>query len=101
MKYFYPLLLLLSCLPAGAQSLYEKYERFLTTPRTYVCYRADGKLKMDGKLNESSWQKAEATAPFVDISGEGFPAPKYETNGPKCFGMTIICILVPFLKKKI
>ena len=46
MKYFYPLLLLLSCLPAGAQSLYEKYERFLTTPRTYVCYRADGKLKM-------------------------------------------------------
>ena len=80
MKYFYPLLLLLSCLPAGAQSLYEKYERFLTTPRTYVCYRADGKLKMDGKLNESSWQKAEATAPFVDISGEGFPAPKYETT---------------------
>ena len=53
MKYFYPLLLLLSCLPAGAQSLYEKYERFLTTPRTYVCYRADGKLKMDGKLIES------------------------------------------------
>ena len=66
MKYFYQLLLLLSCLPAGAQSLYEKYERFLTTPRTYVCYRADGKLKMDGKLNESSWQKAEATAPFVE-----------------------------------
>ena len=96
MKYFYPLLLLLSCLPAGAQSLYEKYERFLTTPRTYVCYRADGKLKMDGKLNESSWQKAEATAPFVDISGEGFMRQR-----PKCFGMTIICILVPFLKKKI
>ena len=69
MKYFYPLLLLLSCLPAGAQSLYEKYERFLTTPRTYVCYRADGKLKMDGKLNESSWQKAVAFVFFDDISG--------------------------------
>lgn len=80
LKYFYSLLLLLSCLPAGAQSLYEKYERFLTDPRTYVCYRADGKLKIDGKLNESSWQKAEATAPFVDISGEGFPVPKYETT---------------------
>lgn len=100
MKYFYQLLLLLSCLPAGAQSLYEKYERFLTTPRTYVCYRADGKLKMDGKLNESSWQKAEATAPFVDISGEDSPLPNMRQR-PKCFGMTIICILVPFLKKKI
>lgn len=100
MKYFYPLLLLLSCLPAGAQSLYEKYERFLTTPRTYVCYRADGKLKMDGKLNESSWQKAEATAPLSTSAERDSPLPNMRQR-PKCFGMTIICILVPFLKKKI
>ena len=74
------LLLLLFCLPMGAQSLFQKYERFLTEPRSYVCYRTDGKLKIDGKLTESAWQKAEATAPFVDISGEGFPTPKYETT---------------------
>lgn len=59
---------------------FEQYERFLTEPRTYVCYRPDGKLKIDGKLNESSWNKAASTAPFVDISGEGFPTPKYETT---------------------
>lgn len=73
MKYFYQLLLLLSCLPAGAQSLYEKYERFLTTPRTYVCYRADGKLKMDGKLNESSWQKAGSYRSFCRHQRRGIP----------------------------
>lgn len=77
---FCVLLLVCACLPATAQSLYEKFGRNLTAPRTYVCYRADGKLKIDGKLNESAWQKAEPTAPFVDISGEGFPAPKYETT---------------------
>lgn len=79
-KLFYSLLLLCVCFPVAAQSLFEKYERFLTDPRTYVCYRVDGKLKIDGKLNEASWAKAEATAPFVDISGAGFATPKYETT---------------------
>lgn len=79
-KLIYTLLLLLVTFPAMAQSLFEQYERFLTEPRTYVCYRPDGKLKIDGKLNESSWNKAAPTAPFVDISGEGFPTPKYETT---------------------
>lgn len=27
------------------QGLYEKYERMLTLPEGYVCYRVDGKLK--------------------------------------------------------
>lgn len=67
-------------LPSGAQSIFQKYDRFLTEPRSYVCYRVDGKLKIDGKLDEVSWQKAKSTAPFVDISGEGFPTPKYETT---------------------
>lgn len=53
-KLIYTLLLLLVTFPAMAQSLFEQYERFLTEPRTYVCYRPDGKLKIDGKLNESS-----------------------------------------------
>lgn len=70
----------LLCLPVAAQGLYEKYGRYLTEPRTYVCYRTDGKLDIDGRLDEASWLKAAPTAPFVDISGEGFPAPKYETT---------------------
>lgn len=52
-KLIYTLLLLLVTFPAMAQSLFEQYERFLAEPRTYVCYRPDGKLKIDGKLNES------------------------------------------------
>mgnify|MGYP007130132518 FL=1 len=26
-------------LPVGAQSIFQKYGRFLTEPRSYVCYR--------------------------------------------------------------
>ena len=70
----------LSMIPAMAQSIFEKYERFLVEPRTYVCYRTEAPLTIDGKLDESSWVKAEATAPFEDISGKGFATPKYNTT---------------------
>ena len=62
------------------QGLYEKYERMLTLPEGYVCYRVDGKIKVDGKLNEADWQKAQSTSSFVDISGEGFAKPCYDTS---------------------
>ena len=66
---------------ANAQTgLLEKYSRHLTTPRHYVCYRTTEKMKIDGKLNEKAWAKAAATDSFVDISGEGFPTPKYDTK---------------------
>ena len=32
----------------GTQAILEKYERYLTDPRTYVCYRTEGDLKIDG-----------------------------------------------------
>ena len=52
-------------LPVGAQSIFQKYGRFLTEPRSYVCYRTDGKLKIDGKLDEVSWQKAKPTVLYA------------------------------------
>lgn len=62
------------------QSIFEKYEKYLVDPRTYVCYRTEGALKIDGKLDEPSWQKAKETENFEDISGKGFATPKYQTN---------------------
>ena len=73
--------LALFCLaPAFAQSILEKYERYLVDPRTYVAYRTEGALNIDGKLDEPSWQKAKSTEEFEDISGKGFAAPKYKTT---------------------
>ena len=68
-------------LPVGAQSIFQKYYVSWTEPRSYVCYRTDGKLKIDGKLDEVSWQKAKPDSSVCrDISEEGFPTPKYETT---------------------
>lgn len=79
-KLFLSVMLSAAALTTAAQSLFDKYERMLTQPRSYVCYRAGEQIKVDGKLNEPSWAKAEATETFVDISGAGFATPKYETR---------------------
>lgn len=67
--------------PSYAQEgVLKKYAQRLSTPRHYVCYRTTEKMKIDGKLNEKSWKKAAETESFVDISGEGFPKPIYDTK---------------------
>lgn len=82
-------------LPAAAQDgLLKKYDRRLTTPRNYVCYRTTEKMKIDGKLNEKVWQKAAQTESFVDISGFDFPKPS-TTLRRACFGTTSISTSLP------
>lgn len=74
------LFVLTACLAMGQNNLFSKYAQVLTPPDGYVCYRTAQKLKIDGKLDESSWAKATPTTPFVDISGEGFAKPMYDTS---------------------
>ena len=72
--------MLIACTVMGQNNLFAKFGRTLTLPDGYVCYRSAQKLKIDGKLDEESWKKAAPTAPFVDISGEGFAKPLFETT---------------------
>ncbi len=83
MKKLYVLAALLCgsfALPSQAQGLFEKHQRTLTLPGGYVCYRTAESIKIDGKLKENSWNLAQPTASFVDISGEGFAKPIYDTR---------------------
>ncbi len=75
-----------------AQNLLAKYERTLTLPLGYVCYRTAEPLKIDGKLKEASWQKAESTTPFVDISGKGFAKPIYNTQAKMLWDDTYLYV---------
>jgi hypothetical protein len=49
-------------------------------PATYVAYRADSVMNVDGVLDEAAWQAAPWTDEFVDILGEGAPRPRYRTR---------------------
>ena len=49
-------------------------------PKKYICYRSNEVIKIDGKLDESSWNNAEWTDDFVDIEGPVKPAPRFRTR---------------------
>lgn len=50
------------------------------SPKKYICYSAGEKIRVDGKLNEAAWDKAEWTDDFVDIEGAIRPTPRFRTN---------------------
>ncbi len=49
-------------------------------PKTYVCYRAETPLKIDGKMTEKAWQNVPWTDDFTDIRGERGPRPRFRTR---------------------
>lgn len=80
-KLLFTLFLSLSTFSAiSSQSIMERYARFLTDPNGYVAYKLQSNINIDGILDEADWQNAAPTAPFVDISGEGFPVPRFKTT---------------------
>lgn len=74
------ILILLMPVCVWAESLQKKYSALLTPPRVYDCYRAEGKIKLDGALDDEAWQGAQWSEEFVDISGFEFPMPAQSTR---------------------
>jgi|TARA_R100000963_G_C4644313_1_gene108138 hypothetical protein len=52
----------------------------LIIPNSYTIYKTSSPLTIDGKNEESVWDKAEWTDPFIDILGEIMPKPYYDTR---------------------
>ncbi len=49
-------------------------------PRVYEVHRAAKAIKVDGKLDDKAWKKAEWTEDFVDIEGPIKPNPRFKTH---------------------
>jgi hypothetical protein len=49
-------------------------------PFEYVCRRAAGPIRLDGRLDEPSWTDADWTEVFGDIEGPSKPAPRFRTR---------------------
>jgi Carbohydrate family 9 binding domain-like len=69
-----------------AQNSYQDGEKVFPqpqinfSPQTYVCYRTNDSILVDGKLNEPSWLNAEWTNYFVDIEGGSRSTPRFKTR---------------------
>tara|TARA_B000000557_G_C20803297_1_gene456558 strand:- start:225 stop:1280 length:1056 start_codon:yes stop_codon:yes gene_type:complete len=49
-------------------------------PKSYICYKSNSPIIIDGKLNDESWSKTEWSDSFVDIEGPLKPNPFYNTK---------------------
>lgn len=49
-------------------------------PESYVCYRTNTSIAIDGVLDESEWGDVAWTNRFVDIEGDKNPLPTYATR---------------------
>lgn len=49
-------------------------------PKSYVCRRAMGPLKIDGNIHKPGWTNAPWTDAFVDIEGNRKPPPRFHTH---------------------
>ncbi|MFN7922978.1 MAG: carbohydrate-binding family 9-like protein [Bryobacteraceae bacterium] len=49
-------------------------------PKRYTCPRATAEPRIDGKLDDAAWPSAPWTDLFIDIEGNGKPAPRYRTR---------------------
>jgi hypothetical protein len=49
-------------------------------PKGYVCYRADGPVQVDGKVDDAAWSRAPWSDNFVDIEGDAKPRPRFRTR---------------------
>ncbi|MDO4573066.1 MAG: carbohydrate-binding family 9-like protein, partial [Clostridia bacterium] len=54
-------------------------------PPVYFCPRAKGRPVIDGDIDKPFWRDVPFTAPFVDISGPDFPAPRFLTRAKLCW----------------
>jgi len=54
-------------------------------PPVYFCPRAAGTPVLDGRLDKPFWEDVPFTADFSDISGPGFPVPRFRTRAKLCW----------------
>jgi len=61
-------------------------------PESYTCYRALGPISIDGVIGEAAWERAQWTAPFVDIEGSAKPAPRFVTRAKMLWDSTFFYV---------
>jgi len=79
-RLFAIIVFLFSILFSNSQNIFEGFENLFSTPRNYIVYRAVSEIIIDGKADETSWQKAEWSVYFKDIEVDKKPAPTYRTR---------------------
>lgn len=64
----------------AAQPVAHQKTPLLNTPKHYVACLASSPVVVDGQASDTAWKQAKWSDAFVDIEGEGHPAPRFQTQ---------------------
>lgn len=79
-------LLIMSCAEQAPKTNDMTYTQPVAfNPPTYVCYKAPGSIKIDGKLSAGEWDAVPWTDEFVDIEGDKRPKPTMSTRAKMAY----------------
>ncbi len=70
-------------------------------PKTYIIYKTDGPLTIDGKLDEKTWQKADWTTDFVNITGDTTRTPPQQTRAKLLWDKNYLYVGIQLKEKNI
>lgn len=79
-RYLAPFLLVVAILPLGTRAGQFPIPKIPWNPRSYICYRTQDDIIIDGEINEPSWLATPWTDDFVDIEGDLRPHPRFRTR---------------------
>jgi len=75
------ILLTMIAIPALEAGWLDDWNRMQSiNPKSYICYRTTGSIKIDGMLSEDPWDNAPWTDDFADIQGDVKPLPRFHTR---------------------
>lgn len=80
LKFFVTIFLLFLILFSEAQNVFEEYDHLFSDVRNYAVYQSVSEIIVDGKPNETSWERADWSEYFQDIEGDKKPTPRYSTR---------------------
>jgi hypothetical protein len=101
--FVFALLILSGCMKATSDTKQKTFPlpKINFTPHTYIIYKTDKPLNIDGKLDERTWQKADWTNDFVNITGDSTNPPPQQTRAKLLWDKDYLYIGIQLKEKNI
>ncbi len=80
MRNMFQLIVAMMIISASAGAYESRLRGVLGKSLSYVCYRTESAINVDGSADDASWKMAAWTEAFVDIQGGMMPKPRLRTR---------------------
>jgi hypothetical protein len=100
-RFLFTAVVLAAALHSIGQDIFKGYEHLFTPPLQYTIHQSASAIKIDGKLNEPTWQNAPWSEYFVDIEGKAKPLPRQQTRFKMLWDQSYLYVAAELMEEDI